>query len=75
MLMKITRVLRDNCPSGIDCDRIFDTSGPDIVVQGRIVSDPAELAALGLPVPPPGEAYVLIERRLAPELLDAQMAG
>jgi hypothetical protein len=29
----------------------------------------------GLPVPPPGEAYVLIERRLAPELLDAQMAG
>ncbi|TQM37653.1 hypothetical protein [Pseudonocardia cypriaca] len=73
--MKITRVLRDSCPSGIDCDRIFDTSGPDIVVQGRIVTDPAVRAALGLPVPPPGEAYVLIERRLVPELLCAREAG
>jgi hypothetical protein len=73
--MKITRVLRDSCPSGIDCDRIFDTSGPDIVVQGRVVTAPAVRAAIGLPAPPPGEAYVLIARRLVPELLDAPEAG
>jgi hypothetical protein len=73
--MKITRVLRADCPSGIDCDRIFDTSGPDIAIQGRIVTDPAEIAALGPAVPPPGEAIVLIARRLVPELLDAHGAG
>jgi hypothetical protein len=74
-LMKITRVLRGNCPSGIDCDRIFDTSGPDFVVQGRIVTDPAVLAALGLEPPPPGEAYVLIARQMVPELLNAHEVG
>jgi hypothetical protein len=72
--MKITRVLRSDCPSGIDCDRIFDTSGPDLAIQGRIVSDPADLAALGLAVPPPGEAIVLIARGLAPELVASHEA-
>ncbi len=73
--MKITRVLRADCPSGIDCDRVYDTSGPDIAIQGRVVTDPAELAALGLAVPPPGEAIVLIARHLVPELVDAHEAG
>jgi hypothetical protein len=73
--MKITRVLRADCPSGIDCDRIFDTSGPDVAVQGRVVTDPAALAALGLAVPPPGEAIVLVARHLVPELVDAHEAG
>ncbi|OLT03693.1 hypothetical protein BJF90_02925 [Pseudonocardia sp. CNS-004] len=68
-------MLRSDCPSGIDCDRIFDTSGPDLAIQGRIVSDPAELAALGLAVPPPGEAIVLIARGLAPELVASHEAG
>lgn len=56
--MKITRMLRSDCPSGIDCDR-----------------NPAELAALGLAPPPPGEAIVLIARQLASELVDAHEVG
>jgi hypothetical protein len=64
--MKIIRVLRDDCPSGIDCDRIYDTDGSDLVVQGRVVSDPSALAALGIGAPPPGEAVVLIARRCYP---------
>jgi hypothetical protein len=66
--MKITRVLRDACPSGIDCDRIYDTDGSDLAVQGRVVTDPSVLRALGIRTPPPGEAVVLIARRLLPEL-------
>jgi hypothetical protein len=66
--MKVTRELRNDCPSGIDCDRIYDTDGADLVVQGRVVSDPTALAALGIGAPPPGEAIVLIARRLLPEL-------
>jgi hypothetical protein len=73
--MKMPRVLRTQCPSGIDCDQIFDISGPDIAIQGRIVTDAAELAALGLAAPPLGEAIVLIARRLVPELFDAHEAG
>ena len=67
--MKVTRVLRNDCPSGIDCDRIYDTDGADLVVQGRVVTDPAAIAALGIGVPPAGEAVVLITRRLLPELV------
>ncbi len=60
--MRITRTLRDSCPNGIDCDRIFDTDGGDVVVQGRVVTEPEQLAALGLGKPPQGEAYVLLAR-------------
>ncbi|WP_219416430.1 hypothetical protein [Pseudonocardia nigra] len=66
--MKITRVLRYSCPNGIDCDRIYDTDGPDLAVRGRIVDDPSELAALGIAGLPDHEGVVLIERRIAPEL-------
>lgn len=66
--MIITKVLRDSCPNGIDCDRVFDTDGPDLLIQGRLVSDPAQLAALGLDAAPPGEAYLLLDRALCPEL-------
>jgi hypothetical protein len=66
--MKITRVLRNDCPSGVDCDRIYDTDGADLVIQGRVVTDPEALAALGIGAPPPGEAVVLVARRLVPEL-------
>lgn len=66
--MKITRTLRDACPSGIDCDRIYDTDGDDLAIQGRVVSDPAELAALGITHLGPGEGILLIARRIAPEL-------
>jgi hypothetical protein len=74
-LMAITRVLRSDCPSGIDCDRIYDTDGSDLVVQGRLVSDPAELAALGVSAPPAGEAIVLIGRHLLPEVANAPAGG
>lgn len=66
--MKTTRVLRGECPNGIDCDRILDTDGPDFAVQGRVVTDPTEMAALGVAPPPRGEAVVLIARALLPEL-------
>lgn len=36
--MKITRVLCSDCPSGIDCDRVYDTDGDAIAVQGRITA-------------------------------------
>jgi hypothetical protein len=73
--MKIIQVLRSDCPSGIDCDRIYDTDGADIAVQGRLVSDPGELAALGVRTPPEGEAIVLIARHLLPELADTPVGG
>ncbi len=63
--MTITGILRDSCPNGIDCDRIHDTDGPDLVFQARLITDPT---ALGLPTPPPGEAYFLFTRDLLPEL-------
>jgi hypothetical protein len=66
--MKVIEVLRSDCPSGIDCDRIYDTDGPDLVVQGRVVTDPDALAALGIRKPPAGEAVVLLDRGLLPEL-------
>jgi hypothetical protein len=66
--VRITRVVRDSCPNGIDCDRIYDTDGPDLAIRGRAVTDADELAALGIPNLPAGEGVVLIERRLAPEL-------
>lgn len=66
--MKITRVLRNDCPSGIDCDRIYDTDGFDLAIQGRVVTDPAALATLGIGAPPPGEGILRIARRLLPEL-------
>jgi hypothetical protein len=65
--MKITRLLRSDCPSGIDCDRVYDTDSDVIAVQGRV-------PALGVPQPP-GKATVLIARHLldgiglAPEAL------
>lgn len=65
--MKITRVFRNDCPSGIDCDRIYDTDDADLAIQGRVVTDPAVLAALGIGAPP-GEGIVLIARGLLPEL-------
>jgi hypothetical protein len=40
-----------------------------------VVTDPAALAALGLAVPPPGEAIVLVARHLVPELVDVDEAG
>jgi hypothetical protein len=73
--MKITRVLRSDCPSGIDCDRIYDTDGSDLAVQGRVVSDLVELAALGVTALPQGEGIVLIARHLLPELADSPVGG
>lgn len=63
--MKITRTLRDSCPNGIDCDRIHDTDGDDLVIRGRKVTDPAVLAALGLPE---HETAILVARTLLPEV-------
>ncbi|MDQ4031022.1 MAG: hypothetical protein M3332_01620 [Actinomycetota bacterium] len=59
--MKITRALRDSCPNGIDCDRIYDTDGDDLVIRGRTIIDPALLRELGLPE---HESAVLISRKL-----------
>lgn len=62
--MKITRLLRSDCPSGIDCDRVYDTDSGAIAVQGRIT-------AAGGPHPS-GTSTVLIARHLLHDLdLDA----
>lgn len=63
--MKITRILRDSCPNGVDCDRIHDTDGDDLVIRGRMVTDTAMLRELGLP---DHETVVLIDRKLLPEV-------
>jgi hypothetical protein len=58
--MKITRLLRSDCPSGIDCDRVYDTDSDAIAVQGRV-------SAAGAPHPS-GMATVLIARHLLRDL-------
>ncbi len=63
--MKITRTLRDACPNGIDCDRIHDTDGDDLVIRGRKITDPVLLRELGLPE---YESVVSISRKLLPEV-------
>lgn len=62
--MRITRVLRSDCPSGIDCDRIYDTDGDDLAVQGRTVDDSISPSESG---GPPGTAVVLVARTLLPD--------
>jgi len=48
--MKITGRLGDSCPNGVDCDRVYDTDGDDVLVQGeRLVTDPAVRAEVGVP--------------------------
>lgn len=64
--MQITGVFADSCPNGIDCDRIYDTDGADMVIRGRKPT-PAERAALGLTLPE-HEDIVLLDRRLIAEV-------
>lgn len=46
----ITGRLGDSCPNGVDCDRVHDTDGDDVLVQGeRLVTDPAVRAEAGVP--------------------------
>lgn len=47
--MRITGRLADDCPNGIDCPRIHDTDGDQVIVQGDRVTDPAVLEQLHLP--------------------------
>ena len=62
--MKVTRELRNDCPSGIDCDRIYDTDGDDFAIQGRTVTDPISTPVVGTPT---GTAVVLIARSMLPD--------
>lgn len=57
--MSIARVLGGKCPNGDDCDRIVDTDGDDVLVQGR--TDPAATEQLH---PPVGEGVLRVERRI-----------
>lgn len=61
---KLTK-LRDSCPNGIDCPRIYGLGGDVLIVQGARVIDPAVLAQLGLP---DSEVAVEIPRSLLPEV-------
>lgn len=49
--MKITGLLGDSCPNGVDCDRTHDTDDPDyVLVQGQdLVTDPQVRAEAGTP--------------------------
>jgi hypothetical protein len=57
--MNISGLLAGKCPNGDDCDRIVDTDGDDVIVQGRKVRDAAVRSRLH---PPADEDLVLIER-------------
>lgn len=57
--------LRDDCPNGIDCPRIYGIGEDSLIVRGARITDPALLAQLDLPE---DEVAVLIPRRLLPEV-------
>lgn len=59
--MRITGVLADDCPNGLDCPRIHDTDGDDVIVQGVRLTDLEALAELHLPE---HESAVVVPRNL-----------
>lgn len=62
--MKIVSKLRDACPNGIDCPRVYELDDGRLAIQGD-QADPDLLAALGLPE---HETLVVVPRSLLPEV-------
>jgi hypothetical protein len=58
--MKIVATLRDSCPNGIDCPKIYELDDGRLAVQGDR-ADPELLARLGLPA---HETVVVVPRSL-----------
>lgn len=60
--MNIVKTLRNACPNGIDCPKIYELDDGRLAIQGDR-ADAALLADL-----PPHESMVVIPRRLLPEV-------
>lgn len=64
--MKITAVLGGSCPSGDDCDFVYDTDDEeDLLVRGRFLTA-ADAAELGLRLPA-HEGVMRIKRSVVKE--------
>ncbi|MEU8136139.1 hypothetical protein [Streptodolium elevatio] len=66
--MALLRVLRSSCDDERTCPTLYERPDGRVLVQGYNVTDPDELAELGLP---PGEGAVIIDADLIREVLDA----
>jgi hypothetical protein len=62
--MKVRKMLRDGCPNGIDCPRVYELDDGRLAIQGDR-ADAALLAELGLPA---HETMVIVPRSLLPEM-------
>lgn len=60
--MRIVATLREACPNGIDCPRVFELEDGRLAVQGDRAT-PELLAELGLPA---HETLVVVPRSLLP---------
>lgn len=63
--MRIVRKLRDSCPNGIDCPRVYELEDGRVIVQGDRITDAGILAKLGLPE---HETAVVVPRSLFKEV-------
>ncbi len=62
--MRIVATLREACPNGIDCPRVYELDDGRLAVQGDRAA-PELLAELGLPA---HETLVVVPRALFPEV-------
>lgn len=63
-MAKVRKMLRDGCPNGIDCPRVYELDDGRLAVQGDR-ADADLLAELGLPA---HETLVIVPRSLLPEV-------
>ena len=62
--MKVRKMLRNACPDGINCPRVYELDDGRLAIQGNR-ADTALLAELGLPA---HETLVVVPRSLLPEV-------
>jgi hypothetical protein len=62
--MKVRKMLRDSCPDGINCPRVYELDDGRLAIQGDR-TDAGLLTELGLPA---HETLVIVPRSLLPEV-------
>lgn len=69
--MRVTRTLRNQCGSNLDCPRVLDTDDPDkVLIQGARVTDPEIITQYRVP---DQETLIEVPRTLIPEIGGAPM--